>query len=55
MYTVCPEHLEKAIDEFVDVYDSPPDLYMVGEVTFTDWAAPATCDFCDRAPKYLVV
>lgn len=55
MYTVCPEHLERAIDEFVEVYETPPDLCIIGEMSFTDWTAPATCDFCDRAPKYLVV
>ena len=26
MYVVCPHHLDEAIDEFVEVYEMPPDL-----------------------------
>ncbi len=55
MYVVCREHLEQAIDEFVDIYETPPDLYELSSVTFTDWAAPTTCNFCKTAPVYLVV
>ena len=31
MYVVCPEHLDQAIDEFVEVYEMPPDLYTPGQ------------------------
>lgn len=55
MYVVCDEHLEEAIDKFVDVYEMPPDLYLLEKVFFTDWTAPKRCDMCDRPPKYLVV
>lgn len=55
MYTVCGQHLEDAIEEFVNIYESPPDLYLLAELSFTDWTAPATCCFCDQPPKYLVV
>ncbi|HOB34920.1 MAG: CxxH/CxxC protein [Firmicutes bacterium] len=55
MYVVCPEHLDQAIDEFVEVYEMPPDLYLLDKVSFTDWTAPQHCDFCQRAPVYLVV
>ncbi|WZL73076.1 CxxH/CxxC protein [Clostridiaceae bacterium 35-E11] len=55
MYVVCAEHLTEAIDEFVEVYEQPPDLYELDKVTFTDWTSPHTCDFCDIPPKYLVV
>lgn len=55
MYVVCEQHLERAIDEFVEVYNGPPDLYLLEKVSFTDWTAPSTCDFCDMPPKYLVV
>ncbi len=55
MYVVCREHLEQAIDEFVDVYEASPDLYELNNVTFTDWAAPGVCHFCQVAPIYLVV
>lgn len=55
MYVVCEEHLEQAIDEFVDVYESPPDLHRLDKIRFTQWTAPAHCDFCPRPPVYLVV
>lgn len=55
MYVVCSEHLEQAIDEFVDIYEMPPDLYELDEVSLTDWTAPRQCTFCQRPPKYLVV
>ena len=55
MYVVCNKHLEDAIEEFVETYEQPPDLYELEAVSFTDWMAPSTCNFCDHRPKYLVV
>ncbi|MGB9679554.1 MAG: CxxH/CxxC protein [Minisyncoccia bacterium] len=55
MFVVCEKHLEEAIEEFVDIYEQPPDIYKLDEVSFTDWMAPHKCDFCDDIPKYLVV
>jgi len=55
MYVVCPEHLDQAIDDFVDIYEMPPDLYLLEKVSFTDWTAPHRCDFCEQPPVYLVV
>lgn len=55
MYVVCTEHLPNAIDEFIEVYEQPPDLYELDKVTFTEWTSPHTCDFCGHLPKYLVV
>ncbi|MGB9780824.1 CxxH/CxxC protein [Caldanaerobacter sp.] len=55
MYVVCEKHLEDAIEEFVEVYEQPPDIYRLDEVSFTDWLVPHKCDFCDEPPKYLVV
>jgi CxxH/CxxC protein (TIGR04129 family) len=55
MYVICEDHLEQAIEEFVDVYESPPDLYHLDKVSFTDWTAPSHCDFCSRPPIFLVV
>lgn len=55
MYVVCDEHLERALDEFVEIYEMPPDLYELDEVSTTDWAAPSHCTFCSKAPRYLVV
>jgi len=55
VYVVCNEHIERAIDEFVEVYESPPDIYVLKDLNFTDWTAPSHCDFCSAAPIYLVV
>ncbi|MGI6148291.1 MAG: CxxH/CxxC protein [Firmicutes bacterium] len=55
MYVVCEEHLERALDEFVEIYEMPPDLYELESVSTTDWAAPSCCTFCSKPPKYLVV
>ncbi|WP_352404809.1 MULTISPECIES: CxxH/CxxC protein [Sporanaerobacter] len=55
MYVVCNEHLEKAIEDFVEIYEQSPDIYELDKTSFTDWTSPHTCDYCDKAPKYLVV
>jgi CxxH/CxxC protein (TIGR04129 family) len=55
VYVVCEEHLERALDEFVEIYEMPPDLYELESVSTTDWAAPSCCTFCSKPPKYLVV
>lgn len=55
MYVCCLEHLEHALDRFVDEYEQPPDVYRLDEVSFTAWTNPARCDFCDKPPVYLVV
>jgi CxxH/CxxC protein (TIGR04129 family) len=55
MYVVCNEHLEDAIEEFVETFEQPPDIYELEEVSFTDWASPHSCHYCERPPKYLVL
>jgi CxxH/CxxC protein (TIGR04129 family) len=55
VYVVCAEHLEEALDEFVEEYDAPPDVYLLDDISFTAWTAPATCERCKNAAKYLVI
>ena len=55
MYVTCDEHLDRAIDEFVDEYEMPPDVHLLKDITFTQWTAPPQCHYCGRVPKYLVV
>lgn len=55
MFIVCSEHLEQAIDEFVEAYESSPDIHLLSDITFTEWTAPHSCEFCTQLPKYLVV
>lgn len=37
MYVVCKEHLEIAIDMFVDEYEEAPDIVDLEETKFKDW------------------
>ncbi|MEW6663374.1 MAG: CxxH/CxxC protein [Bacillota bacterium] len=55
MYVVCFDHLETAIDEFVELNEKPPDLYLLEQVSSSDWSVPDTCQYCCLSPKYLVV
>lgn len=55
MYCVCKEHIELAIDKFVDDYEDAPDIVDLIETKFSEWEAPATCDMCDNIALYLVV
>lgn len=55
MFVVCAEHLEEALDKFVEEYDAPPDVYVLDEISFTAWTAPSNCEYCSNKPKYLVI
>ncbi|MEX2104490.1 MAG: CxxH/CxxC protein [Bacilli bacterium] len=55
MFVVCSEHVELAIDQFVDEYEDAPDIHLLEDTRFTAWTSPATCEFCGQVPKYLVV
>lgn len=55
MYVVCKEHLELAIDTFVDEYEDAPDVVDLKDTEFSDWDPPVQCAHCEQAGKYLVV
>ncbi|QYR21741.1 CxxH/CxxC protein [Paenibacillus sp. sptzw28] len=55
MYCVCKDHVELAIDKFVDEYEDAPDIVDLATTAFSDWEPPATCDLCTKIPGYLVV
>ncbi|TCP52553.1 CxxH/CxxC protein (TIGR04129 family) [Tumebacillus sp. BK434] len=56
MYVVCKEHVEMALDDFVEEYEGQaPDVHKLDDLSFTAWQAPAKCEYCDQHPKYLVV
>ncbi len=55
MFVVCRNHVEQAIDEFIDMHETPPDVYRLDSVSFTDWTVPKQCDRCGEAPEFLVV
>jgi CxxH/CxxC protein (TIGR04129 family) len=55
LFICCDEHLEIAIDQFVDDYEDAPDIYQLADVHFTDWVAPVHCQFCQEESKYIVL
>ena len=55
MYVVCEEHLESAIDRFVEEYEEAPDVVDLRETSFSAWTPPAVCEQCARPSRYLVV
>lgn len=52
---VCQEHIDQGIDEFVDEYEQPPDLYRLNDVQFTNWQPPQSCVYCKDKPIFLVL
>jgi CxxH/CxxC protein (TIGR04129 family) len=55
MYVVCNDHLETAIEDFVETYEQSPDIYELDKVSFKDWASPNNCEYCNKAPRFLVL
>lgn len=54
MIVSCDEHLERAIDDFVDEYEEAPDIYPLEMTTFQGETLPTRCDYCEEAPLYVV-
>jgi CxxH/CxxC protein (TIGR04129 family) len=55
MIVVCEEHVEIAIDVFIDEYEEAPDVVDLRQTKFSAWEPPAHCVRCERTPRYLVV
>ncbi|CAJ1317312.1 CxxH/CxxC protein [Paenibacillus sp. PK4536] len=55
MYVVCKEHIEKALEEFVDELEEAPDVVDLKETEFSDWDPPAKCSYCEQHAEFLVV
>ncbi|NOU94727.1 CxxH/CxxC protein [Paenibacillus sp. LMG 31456] len=55
MHVVCKDHLELAIDQFVDEYEDAPDIVDLEEVRFSAWEPPAHCERCLEQARFLVV
>jgi CxxH/CxxC protein (TIGR04129 family) len=55
MHIVCKDHLELAIDRFVDEYEDAPDVVDLREVRFSAWEPPAHCQECQQDSRFLVV
>jgi CxxH/CxxC protein (TIGR04129 family) len=55
MYCVCREHVELAIDKFVDEYEDAPDIVSLQTTTFSAWQPPEHCEWCENAAEVLVI
>ena len=55
MFVVCKEHLELAIDRFVDEFEDAPDLIDLKQVHFSAWQPPETCEDCKEPARFLVI
>ncbi|MBQ4901146.1 CxxH/CxxC protein [Paenibacillus sp. Marseille-P2973] len=55
MYVVCKDHVELAIDMFVDEFEEAPDVVDLEHTKFIDWEPPVTCEHCDHEAKFLIV
>jgi len=55
MYCVCREHVELAIDKFVDEYEDAPDLVNLQTTAFASWKPPEKCEWCAGPAEVLVV
>ncbi|MDT9725267.1 CxxH/CxxC protein [Xylanibacillus composti] len=55
MYVVCREHLELAIEQFLDEYEEAPDVVDLEDTHFAAWDPPKQCERCDKPGQYLVV
>lgn len=56
LYCVCKQHIETALDEFLNEYeDAAPDLVNLKETEFSDWDPPLKCAHCEEPAEVLVV
>jgi len=57
MYVVCKEHVELAIDRFLDEYEEAPDVVNLQETKFAAWDPPPHCEEkgCREQAEFLVV
>lgn len=55
MQCVCKDHVEIAIDEFVDEYEEAPDIVDLQKTQFAHWAPPTHCEHCQAEARFLVV
>lgn len=55
MFVVCKDHVELAIDMFMDEYEEAPDIVDLEKVHFTKWTAPELCSECEEKARFLII
>ncbi|MCR3920977.1 MAG: CxxH/CxxC protein [Firmicutes bacterium] len=53
MYVACQEHIDHAIEAYIDKFERSPDLYLLDRIDIGE-TKPERCHFCERTPVYLV-
>lgn len=53
MIATCADHVEIALDEFVDTYEEPPEMELITETT-EQIPRPAVCHFCGKEARFLL-
>lgn len=59
LFVVCVDHLERALEEYVDEHLRAPDVYLTSdraaEAATGGRPIASTCQFCGEGAKYLVI
>jgi CxxH/CxxC protein (TIGR04129 family) len=57
MHVVCKDHLELAIDRFIDEFEDAPDIVDLRVTHFKEWTPEAHCQEreCEQEAIFLVV
>jgi CxxH/CxxC protein (TIGR04129 family) len=50
MIYCCEEHIDLALDDIVDQYETPPNLKKIADVNNLS----TTCEYCNKPPIYMV-
>jgi CxxH/CxxC protein (TIGR04129 family) len=53
MITACEEHIDMAIDDFVNTYEEPPEMRLLEETTVSE-EIHSKCKYCGEKAKYLL-
>lgn len=54
MFYACHEHLDLAIDEYIEKYQEPPELFLVTQIKNSVGEGENICSFCIREAVYVV-
>lgn len=55
MYVVCKDHVDVAIDKFIEEFEEAPDVVDLEHTKFIDWEPPVKCEECQHEARFLVV
>lgn len=53
MIATCADHVEIALDEFVDTYEEPPEMELITE-SKVEIERSVKCHFCEKEAQFLL-